>query len=151
MIGIHRPREKWNEEKDCHVQLLCGVLIWPEEPQLVDLVGFAEMCGHDPVPFSDLTSKQSDVGHHSSIVVKIGVKHEGFEWVIDTSCRSEDTVMKKSLTSMFQTCFGEKWNQINFLTLEFCPRLLGELFQHLFQVWQKSEKRLDCKLRTFLR
>lgn len=77
-----------------HIQLLCWVLIWPEKPQLVDLVGFAKMCRHDLVPFSDPTSKHSDVGHHSSIVVEIGVKHQGFKWVMSTCHRPEDTRMR---------------------------------------------------------
>lgn len=58
------------------------MLIWPEEPQLVDLKGFAEMGRHDPVPLSDLTSKQSHVGHHSSVVVEAGVKHQGLKGVV---------------------------------------------------------------------
>lgn len=73
-----------------HLQLLHWVLIWPEEPQLVDLVGFAEMCRHDPVPFFDLTSKQSDVGHHSSVVVKAGVKHQGLKGGIRACYRPDN-------------------------------------------------------------
>lgn len=78
------------EAVDGHSQLLRWVLIWPEEPQLVDLVGFAEMGWHDPVPFFDLTSKQSNVGHHSSVVVKAGVKHQGLKGVIRACYRSEN-------------------------------------------------------------
>lgn len=73
-----------------HLQLLCWLLIWPEEPQLVDLVGFAEMGRYDPVSFSDLTSQHSDIGHHSSVVVKAGVKHQGLKWVIGTCSRPEN-------------------------------------------------------------
>lgn len=71
------------------------MLIWPEEPQLVDLVSFAEMGRHDPVPFFDLTSKQSDVGHHSSVVVKAGVKHQGLKRVIRACYRPENPKTKK--------------------------------------------------------
>lgn len=78
------------EAVDGHSQLLRWVLIWPEEPQLIDLVGFAEMGWHDPVPFFDLTSKQSNVGHHSSVVVKAGVKHQGLKGVIRACYRSEN-------------------------------------------------------------
>lgn len=84
----------------CHIQCLCRLLIWPQEPQLVDLVGFVEMRRHDPVPFPDPTSKQSDVGHHSSVVVEIGVKHQGFERVSSArlrpvTTRSEEKKEKK--------------------------------------------------------
>lgn len=78
------------EAVDGHLQLLRWVLIWPEEPQLVDLVGFAEMGRHDLVPFFDLTSKQSDVGHHSSVLVKAGVKHQGLKGVIRACYRPEN-------------------------------------------------------------
>lgn len=66
------------------------MLIWSEEPQLVDLVGFAEMGRHDPVPFFDLTSEQGDVGHHSSVVIKAGVKHQGFKGVVGARHGPED-------------------------------------------------------------
>lgn len=36
---------------------------------------------HDPVAFPDLTSEEGDVGHHSSVVVEAGVKHQGFKRV----------------------------------------------------------------------
>lgn len=45
---------------------------------------------HDPVPFFDLTSEQSDIGHHSSVVVKAGVKHQGFKGVVGARHRPED-------------------------------------------------------------
>lgn len=83
----------WEEPQEAaggRLQPLCWVLIWPEEPQLVDLVGFAEMGRHDPVPFSDLTSEQGDIGHHPSVVVKAGVKHQGFKGVTGASDRPED-------------------------------------------------------------
>ena len=83
------------EEEERHVQFLCRVLVWPEEPQLVDLVGFSEMCRRDPVALSDPTSKHGDVGHHSSVVVEIGVKHQGFEWVISTRHGPDDTCREK--------------------------------------------------------
>lgn len=78
------------EAVDGHLQLLHWVLIWPEEPQLVNLVGFSEMGRHNPVPFFDLTSKQSDIGHHSSVVVKAGVKHQGLKGVIRACYRPEN-------------------------------------------------------------
>lgn len=65
------------------------MLIWSEKPQLVDLVCFAEMGRHDLVPFFDPTSKHSNVGHHSSVVVEIGVKHKGSEGVIG-ACHGPD-------------------------------------------------------------
>lgn len=78
---------------DGHLQPLCWVLIWPEEPQLVDLIGFAEMVRHDPIPFSDLTSEQSDVGHHSSVVVEAWVKHQGFKGVVGARDRTGHSKM----------------------------------------------------------
>lgn len=63
------------------------LFIRPQEPKLVDLIGFVEIRRHDPVPFFDPTSKHSDVGHHSSVVVKIGVKHQGFERVSSARLR----------------------------------------------------------------
>lgn len=77
-----------------HLQLLHWVLIWHEEPQLVDLVGFAQMGRHDPVPFFDLTSKQSDVGHHSSVVVKAGVKHQRLKGAIRACYRPDNPKTK---------------------------------------------------------
>lgn len=66
---------------------MCRLLIGPQESKLVDLVGFLKMRRHDPVPFSDPTSKHSDVGHYSSVVVEIGVKHQGFERVSSARLR----------------------------------------------------------------
>lgn len=63
------------DDDKCSVQFLCWMLIWLQKPQLIDLVGFVEMCWHDLVPFFDLTSEHSDVGHNSSVVVEIWVKH----------------------------------------------------------------------------
>lgn len=83
--------EQRRDVKEGHLQFLCWVFIWPEEPQLIDLVGFAEMRRHDFVSFFDPTAKHGDVGHHSSVVVKIGVKHEGFKWVISSCHRPENT------------------------------------------------------------
>lgn len=112
----------WEEPQEAaggRLQPLCWVLIWPEEPQLVDLVGFAEMGRHDPVPFSHLTSEQSDIGHHPSVVVKAGVKHQGFKGVTGASDRPEDPKTgwekKKSLfplvcVSIFSPFFKKgKW------------------------------------------
>lgn len=90
-------------EEECHVQLLCRVLIWPEQPQLVDLVGFSEIRRHDPVPFFDPTPKHSDVGHHPSVVIEIGVKHQGFERVIDARHGPENKI--RSFTLMCRACF----------------------------------------------
>lgn len=83
------PAGATTEAVDGHLQLLCWVLIWPKEPQLVDLVGFAKIRWHNPIPFFDLTSKQSDIGHHSSVVVKTGVKHQGLKGVTGACYRSE--------------------------------------------------------------
>lgn len=80
------------------------MLIWSEEPQLVDLVDFAEMGRHDPVPFFDLTSEQSNVGHHSSVVVKAGVKHQGFKGVIEARHRPEDPKMGGGVISSNCVC-----------------------------------------------
>lgn len=71
------------------------LLIRPQEPKLVDLVGFLKMRWHDPVSFSDPTSKHSDVGHHSSVVVEIGVKHQSFERVSSARLRPVRMRLKK--------------------------------------------------------
>lgn len=97
----------WEEPQEAaggRLQPLCWVLIWPEEPQLVDLVGFAEMGRHDLVPFSDLTSEQSDIGHHPSVVVKAGVKHQGFKGVIGASDRPEDPKIGGGGEIIISTC-----------------------------------------------
>lgn len=70
-----------------YIQRLSRLLIRPEEPKLVDLISFVEMSRHDSVPFSDPTSKHSNVSHHSSVVVEIGVKHQGFERVSSARLR----------------------------------------------------------------
>jgi len=82
------------EEEGSRVQLLSLVLVWPEDPQLVDLVAFAEIGRHDPVPLSDATPEHGDVGHHSSVVVEIVVKHEGFERSVDARCGPDVTRME---------------------------------------------------------
>lgn len=81
--------------EECHIQSLRRLLIRPQQPQLVDLVGFVEMRRHDPVAFPDPTSKHSDVGHHASVVVEIGVKHQGFERVSSARLRPVRTRLKE--------------------------------------------------------
>lgn len=145
---------------DGHLQLLHWVLIWPEEPQLIDLVGFAEMGRRDSVPFFDLTSKHSDVGHHSSVVVKAGVKHQGLKGVIRACYRPDNTKTRGgwsrweslgpylcvSNLSVFQK--KKKPMKMKVLTGGFCQQLLGEPFQHLFQVWLISERRSGFNMET---
>lgn len=104
----HQIAEMTGTEKEYHVQFLCRVLIWPEKPQLIDLISFAKMCWHDLVPFFYPTSKHSDVSHNSSVMVKIWVKHQGFKWVINACHWPENTNReKKSERLIFwcQKCF----------------------------------------------
>lgn len=82
------------DKKGKHVQLLCWELFWSQETQLIDLVGFTQMCRHNLISFLDPTSKHSDVGHHASVVVKIRVKHQGLERVIDV-CIGPTDIEKK--------------------------------------------------------
>lgn len=67
------------------------MLLWAKKSELVDLVGFAKMCRYDLVPFFDMTSKHSNVRYYSSVVVKIGIKDQCFEWVMDNCRRPEGT------------------------------------------------------------
>ncbi|KAG9328143.1 hypothetical protein JZ751_006137 [Albula glossodonta] len=55
--------------------------------QLVHLVGLPQVSRLNPVPLTDLPPKQGDVGHHATVVVKVRVEHQRFEWVIFTGRR----------------------------------------------------------------
>lgn len=129
-------------EEECHVQLLCRVLIWPEQPQLVDLVGFSEIRRHDPVPFFDPTPKHSDVGHHPSVVIEIGVKHQGFERVIDARHGPENKI--RSFTLMCRAYFV--WDMKPNLTPSYggilfttAWRIFSTFVPSLAEIWKKNE------------
>ena len=127
------------------------MLIWPQEAQLVDLIGFAEMSRHDFVPFFDSTSKHSDVGHHSSVMVEIGVEHQGFKRVIGAS-RGPGRKKKKSSCASFykrQLKMIHMWNVIIWARLRWDP--VHDGLEHLFNICSKFGWNLRNTKRYFLR
>lgn len=142
----------------CHIQSLRRLLIRPQQPQLVDLVGFVEMRRHDPVAFPDPTSKHSDVGHHSSVVVEIGVKHQGFERVSSARLRPVTTRLKEKnekknpdFSGVHGACEKKRKREKKALTVEFYPLRLAEPFQRLCRVLLISVKNEVVHLEKCLR
>lgn len=90
---------------------------------------------HDPVPFSDPTSKHSDVGHYSSVVVEIGVKHQGFERVSSARLRPVRMRLKEKkkknpdFSEADTVHGGKKRKEIKALTMEFYLQRLAEPFR----------------------
>lgn len=137
VIYTIKETEQRRDVNGGHLQLLCWVFIWPEEPQLIDLVAFAEMRRHDFVSFFDPTAKHGDVGHHSSVVVEIGVKHEGFEWVVSTCHRPENTGVERKkekkkklhfcVSDMFHGKNDPKWTFVRWDSFHNCLKNLVDI------------------------